>query len=177
MPVYMIRAGEHGPVKIGFSDDVAGRLTKMQADNHERLTVLRIFEGCALDEASLHERFSDNWLHGEWHGFTAAMLGDVGLVEIVDSAPASVPVRLLPPPVPQSPDVGPMIAYHLCRLRRERGMTQAAVAVQTGIKRSSLAAIEAGHDQPGRDALLRLAAFFGVTVDVLTTAPAPASAA
>lgn len=82
MPVYMVRAGEHGPVKIGFSDNVALRLVKMQADNHERLTILRIFAGGPTEEALFHERFADQHLHGEWHSFTKAMLGDLGLVEL-----------------------------------------------------------------------------------------------
>lgn len=88
MPVYMVRAGEHGPVKIGFSTDVAGRLEKMQIDNHERLFVLRIFEGGQFEEALLHQRFADSWLHGEWHAFSKAMLGDVGLVELRDATRA-----------------------------------------------------------------------------------------
>jgi hypothetical protein len=82
MPVYMIRAGQHGPVKIGYSDDVASRLLKMQADNHERLTILRLFEGGVIEEAMLHEWFADNWLHGDWFGFSKAMLDDLGLQEV-----------------------------------------------------------------------------------------------
>ena len=83
MPVYMIRAGEHGPVKIGFAEDVVRRLGKMQADNHERLTVLRIFHGSVAEEATLHTLFAANALHGEWFSFTKAMMGDVGLTEII----------------------------------------------------------------------------------------------
>jgi len=74
MPVYMIRAGEHGPVKIGFTNDLAKRLVELQVGNHERLSVLRLFDGGAAEEARLHERFAENWLHGEWHGFSNAML-------------------------------------------------------------------------------------------------------
>lgn len=91
MPVYIIRAGEHGPCKIGFSNNVVLRLVKMQADNHERLTVLRIFEGGTAEEAQLHALFADNRLHGEWHSFTKAMLGDVGLVEILPLEPEPKP--------------------------------------------------------------------------------------
>ena len=82
MPVYMVRAGEHGPVKIGFADRMEGRLVKMQADNHERLVVLRLFVGGRDEEALLHQRFSELHLHGEWHSFSKAMLGDVGLTEL-----------------------------------------------------------------------------------------------
>jgi len=82
MPVYLIRAGERGPVKIGFSDDIVSRMVKMQADNHERLTILRRLKGGLLEEAMLHERFADNWLHGEWFSFTRAMLDDLGLQDV-----------------------------------------------------------------------------------------------
>jgi hypothetical protein len=75
MPVYIIRAGQHGPVKIGFTNDLAKRLVELQVGNHERLTILRIFEGGQAEEAQLHERFAENRLHGEWHSFSQAMLG------------------------------------------------------------------------------------------------------
>jgi hypothetical protein len=81
MPVYMIRAGEHGPVKIGWTDDVGNRLRIMQIGNHEKLVVIRLFEGGETEEAALHKRFADQHLRGEWHHFSKAMLGDVGLVE------------------------------------------------------------------------------------------------
>ncbi len=81
MPVYLIRAGNKGPVKIGYSDDVAVRLSKIQADNHERLTILRLLEGGVPEEAMLHAKFADDWLHGEWFTFSKAMLGDLGLQE------------------------------------------------------------------------------------------------
>jgi meiotically up-regulated gene 157 (Mug157) protein len=90
MPVYLIRAGDHGPVKIGWSDNVALRLVKMQADNHERLTVLRLFAGGLAEEEMLHERFADNWLHGEWFAFSKAMLGDLRLERIGAPTPESI---------------------------------------------------------------------------------------
>ena len=109
MPVYMVQAGEHGPVKIGFSADVALRLVKMQADNHQRLTVLRIFQGAVAEEAALHTLFADNRLHGEWFSFTKAMMGDVGLMEILPE-PVAVPVRPVTPEVTdESIDWAPMI--------------------------------------------------------------------
>jgi hypothetical protein len=38
--VYFIRAGQSGPIKIGWSKDVGGRLSQLQTGNAERLTVL-----------------------------------------------------------------------------------------------------------------------------------------
>jgi len=171
--IYMIRAGVHGPVKIGFSDDVVLRMVKMQADNHERLVLLRMFEGGALDEAALHMRFADNHLHGEWFGFTRAMLADVGLVEIVQAVEVK---EILPEPPPVVEPGNPMgfVGWKLREARRAARLTQAAVARVLGISRSTLASIESGHDLPGRDLLLKLAPFFGTSVDELLAAPVAA---
>jgi hypothetical protein len=85
MPVYMIQAGgEHGPVKIGVTDDVEKRLIGMQTGNHLRLAVMRLFEGGPVEERALHQRFDDLRLNGEWFSFSKAMLGDLGLVEVKD---------------------------------------------------------------------------------------------
>ena len=166
MPVYMIRAGQHGPVKIGYSDEVTLRLVKMQADNHERLQILRLFEGGEADEAVLHERFSDSRLHGEWFGFTKQMLGDVGLVEIIA---VHEPAAILPDPPPVISVDHPtgLLGWRLRQARRMARMTQDEVASALGIARSTLASIEGGHDLPGRDLLLRLAPFFGTTLAAL----------
>ena len=90
MPVYMIQAGQNGPVKIGYAEDVAKRLHNLQLGNHEKLKVLRLFKGGAAEETRLHERFADNHLRGEWHHFCQAMMGDVELIEIAADKPAAV---------------------------------------------------------------------------------------
>lgn len=69
MTVYFIQAGS-GPVKIGWSANVPRRLVKMQADNHELLTILALVAGDQSVEASFHERFAQHHLRGEW--FVAA---------------------------------------------------------------------------------------------------------
>lgn len=80
MAVYMIRAGENGPVKIGRSADrnLRDRMHVIQSGNHVRLSVIRVFEGGAGVERALHSLFSDGRMHGEWFKFDPAMLGDVG---------------------------------------------------------------------------------------------------
>jgi hypothetical protein len=81
MPVYMIRAGEHGPVKIGWTENVEFRLKALQTANHQYLRVIRLFEGGPAEERMLHRQFADQRLEREWFTFTQAMLGDVGLNE------------------------------------------------------------------------------------------------
>ena len=52
-------------------------------------------------------------------------------------------------------------------LRLARGLTQIELAVETGISRSHIAAMETGADPPGRENLHALATFFDVTMDYL----------
>ena len=66
MPVYFIQAGDGGPIKIGFAKDVKRRLTKMQADNHERLRLRVVLEGDREEETRLHRQFYRCRLFGEW---------------------------------------------------------------------------------------------------------------
>lgn len=82
MSVYMIRAGETGPVKIGHSIDPEDRLGALQVSHWETLRLIRLFEGAEPEEFLLHERFIDLHIRGEWHSFSRAMLGNVGLFEI-----------------------------------------------------------------------------------------------
>lgn len=81
MPVYLIRAGETGPVKIGHGKDVLRRLANLQIGSSEKLTLLRVLVGGADEEAALHHRFRHLHARGEWFSFTPDMLGDLGLVD------------------------------------------------------------------------------------------------
>jgi hypothetical protein len=56
--IYMIQAGENGPVKIGVTDNLESRLCKMQVDNAAPLKVLRLLAGGFAQEAELHIRLS-----------------------------------------------------------------------------------------------------------------------
>ena len=160
MPVYMIRAGEHGPVKIGHSFDPAFRLGQLQISHWETLRIIRLFEGAEAEEVALHEKFADLYIRGEWHHFSRAMLEDVGLVEIIPTQIASGDVE---PPVPVFIDedasaMGAKISAH----RKRAGLTQSELAQAIGVARSTLASIEAGHDMPGRDVLWKLCRQFGL---------------
>jgi len=79
MPVYLIRAGLTGPVKIGKADDPSERMALFQIGHYEQLHLIRIWQGGLLEEAHLHLRFADLHIRGEWFAFSRLMLGDVGL--------------------------------------------------------------------------------------------------
>lgn len=85
MPVYMIRAGESGPVKIGHSLDPQARLAALQIAHYERLRIIRLLVGGEAEESMLHLRFADQHLRGEWHSFSRLMLGDVGIPDFKEN--------------------------------------------------------------------------------------------
>jgi len=93
MPVYLIRAGLTGPVKIGKADDPRGRRSELQVAHYEELHLLRAWVGGLAEELRLHDLFADLRIRGEWFSFSKLMLGDVGVVEIdLTPAPLSFPV-------------------------------------------------------------------------------------
>jgi transcriptional regulator with XRE-family HTH domain len=50
-------------------------------------------------------------------------------------------------------------------LRKERNLSQSALAAAIGWERGTIAAIEAGHDRPGAELIEALATFFQVSTD------------
>jgi len=82
MAVYIVRLGEDGPVKIGFTREVDYRLKTIQRHLPYELHVLRVLDGTPADEKRLHLRFAGGRLWGEWFNFDPAMHGDLGLPDM-----------------------------------------------------------------------------------------------
>jgi transcriptional regulator with XRE-family HTH domain len=61
------------------------------------------------------------------------------------------------------------LAERLRRLRKQRKLNQIDVAVAVGIDRSYLSKLETAYDNPGRDVLMALAAYYEVSLDWLAT--------
>ena len=74
MPVYFVRAGEEGPVKIGHAKNPASRLRELQAGCFETFNLLRVIEGDVLSEKFLHRHFRAQRVRGEWFRFHPDML-------------------------------------------------------------------------------------------------------
>lgn len=167
MPVYIIRAGEHGPVKIGFADDVDLRLSKMQSDNHERLTVLRMLVGGMVEETSLHLRFAPLRLHGEWFAFSREMLTDLGLDEIEAPArPSEVRAAVAAAHI-AADTVAPLFGQRIKAGRRAARMTQGELARRVGVARSTLAEYEGDEHSPSVARIAAIASALGVSTDWL----------
>jgi hypothetical protein len=63
----------NGPIKIGFTRDMAKRLSRLQAFSPFPLFVWAAIEGTTLCEAELHRAYSGDRLHGEWFALTPAI--------------------------------------------------------------------------------------------------------
>ena len=133
MPVYMIQAGgNRGPVKIGFGLDPEDRLRNLQTGNHLELRIIRMFDGGEAEESALHARFIDLHIRGEWHSFSMAMLGDVGLVEIKASPDIEDHLPEAVPPIDAISFDARAVGARLHRTIRAKGMTQDAAAQSMG---------------------------------------------
>jgi len=58
-------------------------------------------------------------------------------------------------------------------IRKERGLTMKELGVVVGLAESTISQYETGKRQPDNETLLRLAEYFGVTVDYLLGGAAP----
>lgn len=56
---------------------------------------------------------------------------------------------------------------NLKTLRKERRLTQVAVQMQTGIEQALLSKFESGERVPPTETLMRLAEFYGVSMDYI----------
>lgn len=63
--IYLI-GGRTSPVKIGFTNDLAARLLRLQMSCPIVLSVLASYRGTRKDELEMHQRFRTFRLHGEW---------------------------------------------------------------------------------------------------------------
>lgn len=64
--VYFIQMDRIGPIKIGFTKDVAKRILHLQVSSPYPLRVLCLFPGTEETERELHECYKDMKLEGEW---------------------------------------------------------------------------------------------------------------
>jgi hypothetical protein len=64
--VYFIRAGDQGPVKIGYGRNVYRRRDMLQGGCPDPLIILGVMAGGLKEERALHHRFAHLQTRGEW---------------------------------------------------------------------------------------------------------------
>jgi len=72
--IYFIRAGVDGPVKIGWSTDIPGRMSALQTGQPFKVNLLRVLDAPRWAEQWLHRNFDGLRLEGEWFSFSEEML-------------------------------------------------------------------------------------------------------
>jgi hypothetical protein len=82
MPVYFIRAGETGPVKIGWSHNPVARIRALDEGSPVPLRIIRLVDGDHQTERELHRRYRSLKLRREWFLYCPTMMGDLGLADL-----------------------------------------------------------------------------------------------
>lgn len=63
--------------------------------------------------------------------------------------------------------LGDIMKNNLKKLRKEKGLTQIALQMQTGIEQALISKFESGERVPPTETLIILADFFGVSIDYI----------
>lgn len=77
--VYFVRGGA-GAIKIGFTGDLRQRLSRMQTDTPESLTLLGAARGGEPLALELHRLLSTDKISGEWFKPTARVVATIASV-------------------------------------------------------------------------------------------------
>jgi hypothetical protein len=64
--IYFVQVGIDGPIKIGYTKNMANRLIGLQSDNPYKLIVLGVMDGDVVKEGALHIKFDEYRIRGEW---------------------------------------------------------------------------------------------------------------
>jgi hypothetical protein len=91
--IYFVVAGISGPVKIGYAEDVEGRIRQLQAGNPKRLKLLRSCVGGRGAEAWYHHRFSAHRIDREWFHYHPDMLTVAHPPEADEASPGVMKLR------------------------------------------------------------------------------------
>lgn len=150
MPVYFIRAGDDGPVKIGVAQDPDRRLREMQIGSPVLLTIIRVTEGHHDTEKWLHRHFAAQRQRGEWFTYCDEMLSVDPHASCCDEGAAAHPVGTRP-------------GTRLRDARKEAGFRSAAAfAKAIGVPDQTYRAHESGQNDLSGDHAATYARHLGV---------------
>jgi hypothetical protein len=87
--VYFAQAGEEGPIKIGFANNVPRRICSLQVGHPEKLRLLAVVKAEATLEVVFHELFKASRLRGEWFAPNIQILRTVAILAMARSVHSS----------------------------------------------------------------------------------------
>lgn len=143
--LYAIAAGEDR-VKIGWSADPVRRLSKIQSDCPEIVTLLGVIEASIEQEREAHALLAPWRVHREWYSRR-------GLVAKF--------VSMLPPPAPRVVVVES--GYPLKKWRLENRLSQAELANAVGVHAMTVSRWELGHTEPNKTQRASLSRLTGLS--------------
>ncbi len=158
MPVYLIRAGEDGPVKIGRATNVLDRIANLQCGHYQKLVLLRTIShnDAAKAETWLHHHFFSMQIMGEWFRFHEAMMSiDVPVDFSVQ--PAVVP-RTMPEWFYETPSQRRRKRSKLDAFLEDNGITRVSLAARIGVSPSYVSSVCCGGNWgfPKPDVITRI---------------------
>lgn len=92
--VYFIQAGITGPIKIGNSKNPRGRLTEIQINHYETLTLLGFVAHTEMLEHQIHNAVKGHRIRGEWFSPAKEILDLIEQITIATNI--SLTVKALP---------------------------------------------------------------------------------
>jgi hypothetical protein len=98
--IYFIQDGDDGPIKIGYSDDVARRVRDLSTSTHNKLQILLVISGEREQEDQLHERFGFAHKRGDWFWPVKDLLSFIDGYKLSTAELSTMAPAHLPPPQP-----------------------------------------------------------------------------
>lgn len=75
--VYFAQAFSGGPIKIGYTEDLKGRLAALNTSSAEPVEFVGVIPGKRSTERGFHDIFADGRLNGEWFSEDTPGLGEM----------------------------------------------------------------------------------------------------
>jgi len=66
MVLYVVQRGDDGPIKVGISRNLKGRIKSLQTGSAEKLKILRVYKMADVERAVHAELEKNSRLEGEW---------------------------------------------------------------------------------------------------------------
>lgn len=146
--VYFAQAGEHGPIKIGWTrGDPNDRIASLQTGNPYRITLLIAVPGSGDDERDIHIRFDRIRMVGEWFQPTAELVAFIDAIRWTRKAGQSASEGRDEAPAPDDDAIpAPPLPCAVCE--GKRSMAARRRAWETTFLRRAWRAVEGGpyHD-------------------------------
>jgi hypothetical protein len=144
--VYFARAGQDGPIKIGYTaGDPLGRIADLQTGCAWRIFLIGAVEGDTRHEAWLHARFAEFKTEGEW--FRPADPIEASILEM--TSPGFVWPALFEARAPKP-------LTKLGQWLDLKGISQAKFGLMIGCSQAAVARYAAGKRFPGERALIAI---------------------